>query len=422
MRRQEEPRRDESLLARLRGLPTPSEHDLRAMARAATSRSRPLPPPVSSRGGLSARGIGVVGLALAAAVALGVGLGTLLAPTGTAANAAVGTGFLPQPGWTVLQSGADATAERQSLAVATNVRLHPEGDARGIRGSSGLPYATLLRLSARGVVIVALFTVREPYAWMDEEFPERELPLRVRDAVDSISYMVQVRPERPLGQYQLRARTNGHYIDVQFYFGTERPSAALLAVAQRQLDRLVVGSVSAGGESATRSPTAVRGASKVIDRTLLCETGDTGDTGQVEVVASAVVHGGGVSAYTNLPAWVLGSVGEGGLSMSPRCRRAERIPLSPRGLTGGATQFEERYNCPSTRRVFVRVRGSFHSPTRLREGRPSKTPLLFAHAPLKEGQLAIRTQSGKPLAYAFFVAEKSTRLFVAASCTRFYRR
>ena len=423
MRRQEEPRREESLLARLRGLPTPSEHDLRAMARAATSRSRPLPPPVSSRGGLSARGIGVVGLALAAAVALGVGLGTLLAPTGTAANAAVGTGFLPRPGWTVLQSGADATAERQSLAVATNVRLHPEDDARGIRASSGLPYATLLRLPAHGVVIVALFTVREPYPWMDEGYPERELPLRVRDATKPILYSVPVRPERPLGQFELRARVNDHYVDIQFYFGSARPSLALFAVAQRQLDRLVVGSVSGTALAGTRSPTGVRQATKVIDRTLLCEAGDTGGIRQVQVAAQPLIHGAGVTVTTNLlSAWSLGTVSGGGLSLSPNCRGAKRLAFRSSGLSGGVVRFEERYNCPATRRVIVRVRGRFSAPVRLRRGSPYKTPLHYAFAPMEEGQLTVSTESGRRLAYAAVAADKPARLFVAGSCMRVYRR
>jgi len=390
------------------------------MARAATSRSRPLPPPVPSRGGLSARGIGVVGLALAAAVALGVGLGTLLAPTGTAA-VAVGTGFLPQPGWTVLQTGEDATAERQALSVATNVRLHPEDHARGIRGSSGLPYSTLLELPERGVVIVGLFTRRESEPWNDEFFPERELPLRVRDALSSISYSYQVRPERPLGQYELRATVGDHHVVLHFYFGSARPAPQIFAAAQRQLDRLVVASLSADEPNARRPTGAARAlVSTTIDRTMLC---DVGNLNQFEVQASAPIpslkSAASVMASAHRGYGLLGRVSEWGVSLDATCAPAAAIPLTSRGLAGGAVRFsDERYDCLAGRKVLVRLRGRFRSPARLKRERVFGYPYLSATADVREGQFAVRTQSGKPVVYGDFIASKRTRLFVANTCVR----
>ena len=118
------------------------------------ARRRPTSPRSARRWtGLVATGALVVGSAL------GFGLGSSLTPSGNAASGASGLGFVPSSGWRVLQSGGDATPLRPALAIASNVRLDPEDDARGIGTSSGLPYATLLGLPPHGVVIVATFTV-----------------------------------------------------------------------------------------------------------------------------------------------------------------------------------------------------------------------------------------------------------------------
>jgi len=296
-------------------------------------------------------------------------------------------------------------------------------------------------------VIVALFTVREPYAWMDEEFPERELPLRVRDATRPILYMVPVRPERPLGQYQLRARTNGHYIDVQFYFGTLRPSPALLAVAQRQLDRLVVGSVSASAVSAARSPTAVLGTAKVIDRTVVCSVrGDSpreidveaqsgvrlfGDSTKwrIRPGASFYVQGSGTPGIPGLAGWILAGwppvepdMGQPlrteALSYSSRCRpTTSRIPLSTAGLVGGAaSQFGEEYDCTVRGTIVVRIRSVFYAPTSIRRQRTQHSDNVVARGRVRAASLAIRTGSGKSIALATAHESGRSRLFVGDSC------
>ena len=66
------------------------------------------------------------------------------------------------------------------------------------------------------------------------------LPLSLREAVPYIRYGGEVRPKRPLGQYELRAMVEGYEVEIQAYFGTREPSSAVLADAQGQLDRLVV--------------------------------------------------------------------------------------------------------------------------------------------------------------------------------------
>jgi len=434
--------------------PPPSDDDLRAMARTASSQSRPLPSPIPRRRWpLQPRWTGVLGLALVVAVGLGVALGALIAPSSTAAPAPIGTGFIPGPGWTVLQTGEDATFERQALAVATNVPLHPEDHARGIRGSSGLPYQTLLRLPARGIVIVALFTRRESEPWSDDYFPQRELPLRVRDAFDSIAFNYQMRPERPLGQYELRATVGGHHVVLHFYFGSEHPSAALIAAAQRQLDRLVVASVSAVDEDAARQPSAAEApAATVIDRTLSCSTLAIGGLRKIEVRAHAGVRASG-SGWAKLPFavvmtptvggfasaldpssltwisagrptaattaghehWTISVLTHGTLALSQKlCRNADaEVPLRPTGLQGGRTsELGEGFECATPRRVFVRVRAVVDSQTRLR----SRASYSRTTAAIREAALAVRSQSGKPIVYATTAASGNARLFTAREC------
>ena len=171
--------------------------------------------------------------ALLVATGLGVGVGALVTPSGSAAPAPVGLGFLPERGWSVLQNGAEASLTRPAIAIAANVPLRPDDDP------DGLPYSTLMALPPQGIVIVATITARGLDTYHDTTFLARPLPLSLGDVL-GFQFGAQVRPERPLGQYQLRAAVNGHNVDVNVYFGRRPPSPEQIAAAQRQLDRLVV--------------------------------------------------------------------------------------------------------------------------------------------------------------------------------------
>jgi hypothetical protein len=174
-------------------------------------------------------------LVLAAAlVGAGVAIGALVVPSGSAAPAVTGLGFLPAKGWSVLQNGGDGTPVRPAVAMAANVELSPDDDP------DGLPLSTLATLPPRGVVIVASFVARGDQEYYDRYIPKRTLPLRAGEALWGIELGVDVRPGRSLGQYQLRAGVNGHNVDVNIYYGTDPPTGALLAAAQRQLDRMVI--------------------------------------------------------------------------------------------------------------------------------------------------------------------------------------
>ena len=188
--------------------------------------------------------------ALSIGCALGVALGAVFVSSGGAARPALGFGFLPEAGSSVIQAGAAPNSAQAVQSVAANVRLSPEDDPEG------LPYATLLSLPERGVVIVATSS-----QWPSEygpRHPTLRLPLRLRDAMP-MEYGVQVRPGRPLGQYELRGTVDGQDVVVTVYFGSERPDRSTLAATQRQLERLVVASrPAAAGVVSGRCPYGAR--------------------------------------------------------------------------------------------------------------------------------------------------------------------
>jgi hypothetical protein len=147
-------------------------------------------------------------LAAVLGTAAGFGLATWLTPTGSATRGVVGFGFLPAKGWTVVQSGTMGATGTAS-ALAANVPI----------ASFETPEAA--SLPPHGVVIVARFTTRGDLA-RDARFPVRKLPLTLATSG------------------RLRAGVEGYNVDVRVYFGSAPPSAAQVAAAQRQLDRLVV--------------------------------------------------------------------------------------------------------------------------------------------------------------------------------------
>lgn len=229
-----EERRVEQLLARLwRHIPTPAEHELRAMAHSAAAE----PKPAESVDGLGRRQarwrlrvgwtVAVAAIALLVGSGLGFGLSSSLTPSGSAGTTFVGFGFLPARGWTVVQSGAVSPTEG-ARAIAANVPLHPDDDLHDV------PRGTLASLPPGGVLILATFTNRGD-AGEDARFGVRELPLQIASAKP-----VSPSKDRDLAQYRLLAGVGGYNVDARIYFGAAPPSATMLAAAQRQLTRLVV--------------------------------------------------------------------------------------------------------------------------------------------------------------------------------------
>ena len=365
--------------------------------------------------------------ALAVGCAVGIGLGTTVVSNSRAAETPPGFGFLAASGWNVVQSGGRPSPAQPVQAIAANVRLSPEDDP------DGLPYATLLSLPRRGVVIVAASSGRRDVPGGLHQ--SLRLPLRLRDATP-IQYGAQIRPGRPLGQYELRGTVNGQEIVVTVYFGTARPGRAVLAATQRQLDRLVVVSQPAATDVVERAlplRSPAGGSARVIDRTLLCPTELSGGVREFEVRAYSGFRQGG--SWSTLPFVVVASGGvrsifdtmddslawaaagkydhnanlapsEGGVTTNAtrfgtwavnrgECRIAKaQVPLSTKGLRAATPDaLGITFDCQGPRNVLVRVRVVAHAaPTRYREQQFEKT-----RASLQEG-LPRRANAGREAA------------------------
>jgi hypothetical protein len=389
--------------------------------------------------------------ALVLAVGLGVAVGALATPSGSAADGATGLGFLPEEGWSVYQAGTKATVARPASAIATNVPLDPEDYVDGRPDPSQLPYSTLLKLPRTGVVIVADFTlVREHSVLTGELFHPRKLPLNLQDAAPDDVYGTQIRPRRPLGQYQLRAAVKGYAVDLRLYFGTTRPSQRLLASAQRQLEQLVVAPAEAHPRvdpprtlAAGPSVPAGSAAARVIDRTFRCNIGLQAGVPKIEVgvaagtrvrgrltrLAQATIitfednnfkeeeslHVAGMTAGWPPPATLPGG---GGLSISlDQCTPVvASVPLRPRGLSGGPIDaYEDTYECFPPRRILVRTRAVFRKPTNLRFDRRGGRS-LGTIGRITKGEIVAATLKGRPIVYAEIFESGKARLFTDADC------
>jgi hypothetical protein len=448
-RDEEEERRVEQLLAHLESaVVRPTEETLRAMARSAARSSR-----ASAQGAAAGRarplhlrwGFAVV-LALLVGSGLGFALGTSQTPSGGAAEGPVELGFVAAKGWNVLQTATKPTPARPvQQAIATNMPLRPEDDADGI------PYATLLALPPHGVVIVASFTLARENAGSGS-LPARELPLRLRDAAPAGGRNAQVRPARPLGQYELRAKVNGHGVDVSVYFGSHRPAPELIASAQRQLDRLVVRSAREGDPLERALPmragadvaAGTRAGSRIIDRTFRCTPVRAwGGLRMLEV--DAVPLGATENDYqrrayqdrspgfigVRTGPWNLGSelvavrarlwVRFAPIHSPPgvyahfrHCAAVRRsVSLSPRGLPGPPIDWSERASCLVRGRALVRIRAVLHSPASWRRANRSYDG---ARRNVVEAALAIRSERARsPIAFAELGPAGKTRLWISSS-------
>lgn len=97
-----------------------------------------------------------------------------------------------------------------------------------------------------------------------------------------------------------------------------------------------------------------------------------------------------------------------------RCRSTRAsVPLSRRGLEGGAAGgLGDTYDCETPRNVLVRVRARLEGSGGLR----THHGFLRTEAPITEAAFAVRTRSGKPLAYASVAASGKTQLFTGRGC------
>ena len=185
---------------------------------------------------------------------------------------------------------------------------------------------------------------------------------------------------------------------------------------------------------------------------MLCTTVQVGGGREIEIrantgfrdgpawgtLAFAVVASGGTgSAATVLDdslAWVAAGKYNQGTNLSPSrglrltnvtrygtwavsrttCKPAQaRVPLSSVGLRNAAPgPLGVSIDCPTPQRILVRVRAvTVGAPSRYREGEFEKTKTV-----LQSGNIAVRTQGGKQLAFASVFDNGKTQLSTAPSC------
>lgn len=176
------------------------------------------------------------------------------------ASAESGPRFLPAPRWDTFATGVTPPPQAP-VAVAANVPLGPStrtGDA---------PWDTVERLDDGDVVLYAAFYPTGDSAAVDANFPPRELPLSLDDALTDINFEGQ--PHHIYAD-RLGAQVNGWNIDLLiFYVGGDptavppvraQPSAETRAAAQEQLARLVVPRAGdeQNGQGAPTAPSAAR--------------------------------------------------------------------------------------------------------------------------------------------------------------------
>jgi hypothetical protein len=408
-----------------------------------------------------ARMLVLVGAMLVLAVVLGVTAGSLKAPSVTAAREPAVLGFVPEPGWFALQSPPPAIEGQQTVAVAANVPFAADDVEDGLVEPSGLPYSTLLRLPPDGIVIVSTMSPLSPPHVAPvpsaQNYPSIELPLRLRDALPVLRWGAQVRPDQPMAQYHLHGHLRGYNVDVVVYFGTPRPSAALMGQAQRQLSGFVVRSEGVDARSRPALSASSPAAVAEIDRTFSCNTVLLGGLSQVEVRAHAGERRGGQWARlpyagvstggnagrldTSVPpgnalAWITAaspaptttvddaynsfSVHSGGTlgRNTELCRPVTaRVELSRVGLRGGAAPVGARaVDCDAPKRVLIRLRATALGSAALRErGRI----FVATGTTLSRAELAIGTPSGKLLAYAAVDQAGRSRQYTAPrGCVR----
>lgn len=177
-------------------------------------------------------------LALAAVVALvGVAaffLGSTFPVTSASSSAGDALGFLPAPGWTQIATRTVPISDGP-VVIAANVPIASES----MRGYVGVfPTHTLAKLPANGIVFYAIIGRRGQLSGVDSGYPPTHPPLQLSDA--DVLPRWEGQPNSNVPEYIITAAVNGYNLSVYAFFGTQTPSAAQLASAQDELNRLQV--------------------------------------------------------------------------------------------------------------------------------------------------------------------------------------
>jgi hypothetical protein len=207
---------------------------------------------------------------------------------------------------------------------------------------------------------------------------------------------------------------------------------------------LVLALAAVAAERIAQTPQA-EAPTRVVDRTFACTTGITLGLRGVKLGASPR------SEQLGLPSHAVLTSGQGPGSTSvgidtgpvpaagrPRgaayytpasCRELTlrvpgttrvRVPLTRTGLHGGRLTRPEGHNCEARGRVLVRIRAVFTQPTRWTRSTPASSEqypvTMRAPGAIREGYVAVRTESGnRPLVFAA-LTQTGARVFIASRC------
>jgi hypothetical protein len=164
----------------------------------------------------------------------------------------------------------------------------------------------------------------------------------------------------------------------------------------------IVGVAAMGFVFAAEMGNGAESASRIIDRTLLCETALRAGVRGLDVKAIGALrqgpnaHGAGIDVFSPwAPDAYLAGISEGALTLNhKRCKPAKaRVRLHGRGLDGGPLgSFEDAYDCTPPRFVLLRLRASFRARVSLRTtvwDDQAPFPVMRARGRVREGYIAM---------------------------------
>lgn len=120
------------------------------------------------------------------------------------------------------------------------------------------------------------------------------------------------------------------------------------------------------------------------------------------------------SSTMDLDFWTFGGLGTVGVRRTLCRATSTRVPLSASGLRGGpAPASGSALKCETPRRVLLRIRAQLTAPAVLRGAEFSSV-----HVPTRSAQVALRTTTGRQLAYGEVSETGKVRLHTARGCVR----
>lgn len=169
--------------------------------------------------------------------------------------------------------------------------------------------------------------------------------------------------------------------------------------------------------------------SRIIDRTLLCETALRAGVRKLDVQIYEAVREGRYdhcAAIELFSPWspdaYMGGITEGSLTLNHQRRKPvrTRVRLHGRGLDGGPPgPFGERYDCTPPRYVLLRLRARFRTEVSLRvtvwdDQAPFR--VMRARGRVREGYIAMQTRARKPLLFGSVSDTGKAKVLTAPIC------